>query len=152
MVFPICRSPSFLFRRGRRSTPSAAPPSKGGSISVGAGGSSGDISDGSSGGSGGGGGGGGGVGGALTKLGPGCRPHAELLGLKRLLLLLLILLLLLLLLLMLLMLLMLMLQVLLGSEERRACVRVCLTWGGGGPLNNYQLLSPASFWHGPGLG
>ena len=119
MVFPICRSPSFLFRRGRRSTPSAAPPSKGGSISVGAGGSSGDISDGSSGGSGGGGGGGGGVGGALTQLGPGCRPHAELLGLKRLLLLLLMLLLLLLL-----MLLMLMLQVVLGSEERRASVRV----------------------------
>ena len=68
-----------------------------------------------------------------------------------LLLLLLVLLLLLLMLLMLLMLmLMLMLQVVLGSEGRRACVRVCLTWGGGGPLHNYQLPSPSSFWHGPG--
>ena len=67
-------------------------------------------------------------------------------------LLLLLLLLLVLLLMLMLLMLMLMLQVVLGSEERRACVRVCLTWGGGGPLNNYQLLSPASFWHGPGLG
>ena len=67
-------------------------------------------------------------------------------------LLLLLLLLLLLMLMLMLLMLMLMLQVVLGSEERRACVRVCLTWGGGGPLNNYQLLSPASFWHGPGLG
>ena len=56
-----------------------------------------------------------------------------LLMLPLLLLLLLMLLLLLLMLLMLLMLmLMLMLQVVLGSEERRACVRVCLTLGWGG--------------------
>ena len=71
--WPLCMGMS-LFQHGvshlsiaflliqARSMPSAAPPSKGGSISVGAGGSSGDISDGSSGGSGGGGGGGGGVG------------------------------------------------------------------------------------------
>ena len=66
-------------------------------------------------------------------------PSAHLLFLVLLLVLLVLLLLLLLLLLVVVLLLMLMLlmlmlvlQVVLGSEERRACVRVCLTWGGEG--------------------
>ena len=103
--------PIAFFLIQARSTPSAAPPSSGGIISAGAGGSSGDISDDSS--------GDGGVRGAPTQLGPGCRPHAELLELKRLLLLLLLLL-------------MWVLLVVLDAEGGRGCVRICLTWGGGG--------------------